>query len=116
MSLLIYIQCFLVALIGWGIHTALKMRALQQRAVAAKAKWHPKQYFIEDYLSVIVSMLTILLFIFLADEFVKWKEEISFFIKGGFAFVGYFSSSIAATLFSAANKKLNNIIKEKTKD
>jgi len=114
MSLSIYFQCFLVALIGWAIHTALKMRALQTKARVANAAWSPVDYFKEDYLSVIVSILTILLFLFLIKELIAWHEKLESFILSCSAFIGYASSDIASRLFSVANDRLNKIIDKKT--
>ena len=114
MDIQIYLKCFAVALIGWIIQTALKMKALETKAKAANVPFKFSDYFKEDKFSVLVSLATIVMFLFVLDELFRISPKVMDYIKVVFAFVGYTSSDIASRLFSVINKRLNDTIDRKT--
>jgi len=116
MDIYLYLKCFAVALIGWAIQTALKMKAIQGKAKLTGAKFKPSDYFIEDWLSIAISWLTIIMFLFFMDNALKWKPLIVDYIDVLFAFVGYTSSDAASRIFSVVNKRINSTLGEDTKD
>jgi hypothetical protein len=114
MDITMYSKLFAVALIGWAIQTLLKMRALQIKARAANVSFTPVDYFKEDYLSILISWLTIVMFLFFVDEALGWQPFIVNYLQILFAFVGYTSSDAASRLFSVVNKRINHVIDTKT--
>jgi hypothetical protein len=114
MTIELYVTCFGVALVGMALQTVLKMKSLQDKARAANLVFKPGQYFSEDWLSITASVLTIILFLLFLDNILKWKPAVVDYVKIGFAFVGYTGSDIASRLFGVVNKKINNVIDEKT--
>jgi hypothetical protein len=114
MTLSLYLTCFGVALVGMALQTVLKMKSLQDKARAANIEFKPMLYFKNDWLSITASVLTIVMFLLFLDNILKWKPVIVDYIKIGFAFVGYTGSDIASRLFGVVNKKINNVIDEKT--
>lgn len=110
----LYLECFLIALIGMALQTALKMKSLQDKARAANVEFKMRQYFSNDWLSIAASMLTIFLFLLVVDNILKWKPVVVDYVKIGFAFIGYTGSDIASRLFGVLNKKINNVIDTKT--
>lgn len=114
MTFTLYLTCFGVALVGMALQTVLKMKSLQDKAGAANVEFKVRQYFQQDWLSITASVLTIVMFLLFLDNILKWKPVIVDYIKIGFAFVGYTGSDIASRLFGVVNKKINNVIDEKT--
>lgn len=114
MTFQLYIECLSIAFIGMALQTALKMKSLQDKARAANVEFKIKQYFSNDWLSIVASILTIIMFLLFLDNILKWKPVIVDYVKIGFAFIGYTGSDIASRLFGVVNKKINNVIDEKT--
>lgn len=109
-----YIVCFSVGVIGMALQTVLKIKSLQDKARVANMPFKASSYFKEDWLSVVASLLTIILFLFFIDNITKWKPETVKFLKIGFAFIGYTGSDVASRLFSVVSKKINSVIDIKT--
>jgi hypothetical protein len=110
MSIWQYLLCLVIALVGMAIQVALKMKSLQEKAIAANAEFHPRLYFNKDWLSIILSLLNILLFMLLAGAAVdKWHPEV-IVVQVAFAFIGYTGADIASRLFGVVGKKINNIM------
>jgi hypothetical protein len=114
MDFKLYFICFLVALVGMALQTALKMKSLQDKSRAANIEFKPSQYFKQDWISILASILTIIMFLLFLDNILKWRPDIVNYIKIGFAFVGYTGSDIASRLFGVLNKKINTVIDTKT--
>ena len=114
MNWLFYLSCFAIALIGMALQTAMAMQSLQNKARLANVEFRPKNYLKEDWLTIVISFLTIVLAMLLINEVLNIKPEVKDYLKFGFAFIGYFSNDIASRLFSAANKRVNAAIDYKT--
>lgn len=110
----LYITCFVVALLGMSLQTALKMKGLQDKANLANIEFKVSYYFKQDWLSITASILTIAMCLFFLTDILNWKPEVINYIKLGFAFVGYTGSDIASRLFGVVNKRINNVIDIKT--
>ena len=110
MSIWQYLLCLAIALVGMSIQVALKMKSLQDKALAANAEFNPRLYFKKDWLSIVLSLLNILLFLLLAGAAVdKWHPE-SIIIQVAFAFIGYTGADIASRLFGVVGKKINSVM------
>lgn len=114
MQFKLYLICFIVALVGMALQTVLKMKSLQDKSRVANIEFKPSQYFQQDWLSILASVLTIIMFLLFLDNILKWRPDIVNYIKIGFAFVGYTGSDIASKLFGVLDKKINNVIDTKT--
>jgi hypothetical protein len=114
MTFQLYLVCFAVALVGMALHTALKMKGLQDKARLANVEFKPSSYFKQDWLSLTASFLTIILFLLFIDNILKWKPAVIDFVKIGMAFVGYTGSDLASRIFGVVNKKINLAIDHKT--
>lgn len=114
MTVQLYFICFAVALVGMALHTALKMKGLQEKAHLANVEFKMSSYFKQDWLSITSSILTIIMFLFFIDNILQWKPQVMGFLKIGFAFVGYTGSDIASRIFGVVNKKINIAIDHKT--
>lgn len=114
MTFKLYLVCFVVALVGMALQTALKMKGLQDKARMANVEFKARSYFVQDWLSIVASFLTIILFLLFIDNILKWKPAVIDFVKIGMAFVGYTGSDIASRIFGVVNKKINTAIDYKT--
>jgi hypothetical protein len=114
MTLTMYLTCFAVALVGMALHTALKLKSLQDKARLANVEFKVWTYFKNDWLSVTASILTVVMFLFFVDNILKWKPEAQGYLKIGFGFIGYTGSDIASRIFGVVNKKINTAIDYKT--
>jgi len=109
-----YLQCFAVGLIGMLIHSLIKMKHIQEKARLNNIEFKPIEYFTKDWVSHSSSLLTVILFLFLVEEFTNFNPFVADYVKIGFAFVGYTGSDIASRLFSVVDKKINRAIDYKT--
>ena len=116
MTITLYATCFCIALVGMALQTVLKIKSLQDKAAAGNVQFKISQYFSTDWLSIVASFLTIILFMLFMSEILKWQPAVVNYIKIGFAFVGWTGSDIASRLFSVVNKKINSIINDKAND
>lgn len=114
MNIQLYLACFAVAVLGMGLQTVLKIKSLQDKAKVANVKFTAGTYFKNDWLSIVASLITIVMFLFFIDYILKWRPGAVDYIKILFAFVGYTGSDIASKIFGVINKKINNAIDEKT--
>ena len=114
MDLLAYLSCFLIATVGALLQAAIYLKNVQDKARMANVEFDPRQYLKKDWLAIVISMLTIILFLMLIGEVLNVKPEIVNYVKVGFAFIGYFSQDIASRFFGAMNKKVNEVIDNKT--
>ena len=110
----IYIKCFVVAFIGMILQALLKIKSIQDKARKANVKFSAKEYLIEDWVSHLASLATIVMFLFFIDEFTNFNAKVAEYLKIGFAFVGYTGSDIASRLFSVVNRRINDAIDYKT--
>jgi hypothetical protein len=97
-----------------ALHTALKLKSLQDKARLANVEFKVFQYFKNDWLSITASVLTVVMFLFFIDNILVWKPAVADYLKIGFAFVGYTGSDIASRIFGVVNKKINSAIDYKT--
>ncbi len=114
MTIQLYIECFLVALIGMLLQAVLKMKSIQAKAKAGNFEFSPSQYFKDDWLSLTASVLTIVLFLFFVPAILKMRPQAIDNAVIFFAFVGYTGSSIVSRIFSVVDKRLNAAIDYKT--
>lgn len=114
MTLELYFQCFIVALLGSLLQSGLKIKSIQDKARKANIEFRPWSYFKDDWLSLGLSVLTIIMFLFFIEEFANFSDRVMQYLKFGFAFIGYTGSDILSRIFSVANKRINNAIDYKT--
>lgn len=110
----LYLECFAVGILGMLIHIGGKIKSIQDKARIANVSFKPIDYFTEDWLSMGVSVVTIFMAMFFISDVLHLKPEVLYYVKFGFAFIGYTGSDIASRLFGAVNKRVNQVIDKKT--
>jgi len=116
MTLFLYFQCFVVALLGMALQATLKLRSIKEKAKMNKVIFNPNpiDYLKEDWLSISASFITIILTLFFVSEILDWNAGVISYVKIGFAFVGYTGSDVMSRLFSVVNSRINGAIQYKT--
>jgi cell division protein FtsX len=114
----IYVNSFLISLIGLGLSLLSVMYSLTKKAKAANVIFDWKLFFKADLIiQFIGTLLTVLLFLMLLgpflEQFPKYANN-TFGIMIFFATVGYVGSDIASRLFSVVNNRINGAIDYKT--
>lgn len=110
----LHIQVALIAILGMVLQVLLKYKSLSDKATNANVSLSFGEYLKQDFIMLIASLVTIGIFVFMLDNIVNMYVKAINWVKFLFAFVGYTGSDIILRLFSAANKKLNNIIDAET--
>ena len=114
MTLETYILCFVVAILGAALQIGFKIKSIQDKARKANVEFSAKSYFKDDWITFVLSGITIVICIICVDEFAHFSEAVMQYVKFAFAFIGYTGSDILSRLFSVANRKINNAIDYKT--
>lgn len=110
----LYLLYFGIGLLGMLFQILLKMQALKVLSKKANVIFKPSTYFADDWISLCLSVLTIIIcIVFLPDIEKKYPAATGWF-RVGFAFVGYTGASILNRIFSVANNRLNAAIDYKT--
>src|SRR5688500_4722442 len=109
-----YIICFLVAVLGQIIQTALKLHSLSTKAAVGNTGLNVfKEYFKTDYWAIMANFAFIGACLFIATEWIM-SEYILGKIKTGFLFIGWAGSDLANRIFTKTNQRINAIIDRKT--
>lgn len=109
-----YIECFLVAMLGMLIQTALKLNALNKKSIVGNTGVNVvKEYFKHDFWAIIANLAFVGFCLVVAQEWL-FSEYILGKIKSAFGFVGWAGSDLANRIFTRTNQKLNEIIDHKT--
>jgi len=114
----IYLQCFLVGLIGLALSVLTVLKSLIRKAKLANVIFDWKLFFKADLvLQFVGAVLTLSLFLMLLGPFLKEYPKFAdktFAITVVFATIGYVGSDIASRMFSVVNSRLNGAIDYKT--
>lgn len=109
-----YLNCFVIALLGMLFSIALKGGSLQKKARVANAHFSIGKYLTDDWLSTVASFIFIIICLLLIDVFLKWQPVVIDYVKAIFVFIGYFGGDLGSRLFSVTNQRLNKVIDYKT--
>lgn len=111
----IYLQCIIAGLAGLLFHIfCVKLPALKKRAKLANTNFKVVDYFIDDWLTICGSILTIGIVVFMLDEFAKIDARVMEYVKWFFLAVGYMGSSFLQSILSNTDNAINKVIDTKT--
>jgi len=108
-----------VGFIGMLLHMLMKARSIQSKAKQANVQFNFWSYFIDDWLSHLISAVAVVLYVYLVRHRVNnldpltltsWHET----ILGFSATVGYSGADIVSRFFSFTNRRINAAIDHKT--
>lgn len=114
----IYIQSFLISLVGLGLSMLAVLKSLTTKAKLANVIFNWKLYFSADFfLQLFGTILTVGGGLLLLQPFLMQYPQFAnnrFKIMIGFMTIGYVGSDIASRLFSVVNGRINAAIDFKT--
>lgn len=93
---------------------AVKYPSAKTKATAANIKLTLKEYFNLDMAAIAANVASIAIGLLIVGEAINYKPQIANFIITLSAFYGFTGSSILIALFGQVNKRINNIVDEKT--
>jgi len=114
MTIETYLILFVAGLLGISLQVVLKLRSLKIKASLANVIFNPGKALLDDWLSIVASLLTILICLLCIDNFISYSPVIEKYLKFGMVFVGYTGSDIISRFFSVANSTINKAIDYKT--
>jgi hypothetical protein len=126
--LILYIKCFVVALLGHSLQTIFKIKSIREKARLANVAFSPVDYFKQDWLTLLSALVTTCMCLFFIDAKKVLSSAFEMNVGGIitigmvqivmilFSLIGYTGSDIASRLFSVVNRKVNQIIDIKTTD
>ena len=109
-----YLEMALGSLLGVAIYALVKVRSINNRMADKTYVDVLKAYLYEDRVSINISLISIMIFIFISSEWLDYELlNIRFgkFIKTFSVAFGYMSSSIVASFLSRTEQKLNDKMK-----
>lgn len=105
----------IVGLLGMLLHMFIKARAIKIKATLSNVKFQFWRYFIDDWLSHLISVLAIVLYVYLVRRrVVTAPESMHELILAFSATVGYSGADLVARFFSFTNRRINAAIDHKT--
>jgi uncharacterized integral membrane protein len=111
----LFLTCFLAGTLGILLQIfVVKLPSLKTKSEAANRPFVVSEYFKDDWMSIVGSFLALAILIVCLDELINFKPSVVDYIKWLFAFVGFTGSSLIQAAFSVTNKKIMQVIDEKT--
>lgn len=111
----IVLDCLIAGLLGILCHVFfLKLPALKNTADVSNIHFTPKTYFEQDWIPLVASVLTVVVFAFVLDEVLKIHPMVAQYLKFFFVFIGYTGSSVLQAALGVTDKKFKDIINKKT--
>lgn len=114
MSFTLYIWCTVSAMLGASIHILFKMQAEKVLSRKANLEWSARQFFKDDWLTMLSNQLVILLGLVIVDELIGVDSKVMEYIKSLFSVIGFSGNFIALSLFSKATQRVVGGVDYKT--
>ncbi len=115
MSLLNYVYCGILALLGLLFAILLQLKSQSQKAKLANLVQPVFKTFVkEEWITISLSLVTIAIAMFLIPIVIDLKPQFVSYIRPAFLPIGYAGTDILLKLFGVVNKRLNAAIDYKT--
>lgn len=105
MTLVLYVWCMASATLGAAISIVMKMQYEKSLSKRSNLQWSMKQFFSDDWLTMLSNQLVIVLALVLCDELIGLDSKVMDHIKFLFALIGFSGNSIALAVFSKATQR-----------
>lgn len=109
-----YLILFVCGTLGVIFDCCLKANSLKRKASIGNVPFTVKNYLSEDIISIILSFVSVVIWLLLFGEVATRFAQIENFQRVTFVLMGGFGSHIIQYFFSVAEKKIMNIIDQKT--
>jgi hypothetical protein len=115
MTILNYVSCIILALLGLLFAILLQLKAQSDKAKLANLIVPTFGDFVkEEYVTILISITVITIGLFLIPVVINWKPSYLPYIRPAFLPIGYMGQDILLKLFGVVNKRLNAAIDVKT--
>jgi|SRR6185312_7715617 len=114
MSVSLYINCSIIALLGLALAVLLQMKSQSQKAKQANLVFSPGSYIRQEWITISISLIVIVIGLYFIPIVVGIKPQYLPYIKPAFLPLGYMGTDIILKLFGVVNKRLNAAIDYKT--
>jgi archaellum biogenesis protein FlaJ (TadC family) len=114
MTLSLYLDCFVIAILGLIISVLIQMKSQSDKAKMANLIFSGPQFLKTEWITITLSLVTIVVGLFFIPIVVGWKPGYLPFVKPAFLPIGYMGTDILLKLFGVVNKRLNAAIDVKT--
>lgn len=102
-------------LIGMVLQMLMKAKSIQDKARLANVEFKFFEYFTQDWVSHLISVVAIMLFMVLVRRrLMDIPQNLYELVLAASATVGYSGADVVSRFFSATNKKVNAAIDHKT--
>lgn len=112
----LYLDCFILGVLGVIAHCLIKANSLQKDADTAGVEFNIQIYVKKDKITIALSFVAVLLWLFLFEESINMYAKINDYVKISFAGVGFLGSYGLQQAFGKGKSYIRNIGKEKTND
>lgn len=110
-----FYEMAIAGLIGMILQMLMKAKSIQDKARLANVQFKFGEYFTQDWVSHLISVVAIMLFMVLVRRrLVDIPQNLYELVLAASATVGYSGTDIVSRFFSATNKRVNAAIDHKT--
>jgi hypothetical protein len=111
----LYIQCFLVGVLGWAIAAIRKIASMQQTAKKTNIEFSPGEYFKTDWAAIATTFAVIAVMLLTLDQVLHINPKWVDYSKIVFLPTGYMGAEIIGTAMGQLKKKINAAIEYKAR-
>ena len=104
--MLLYLMYFGIMLLAMCLQIAIKMNSFKTRMASIKVIFNAREYFEDDWLSIICSFISILLLLFLLPEIETHYPGVKGWIRALSALAGYSNTSLLTWGLSQFDKRI----------
>ena len=115
MSASLYIQCFLVGVLGWAIASIRKIASMQATAKSNNVEFNPMEYFKTDWAAIATTFAVIAVMLLTLDQVLHINPKWVDYSKIVFLPTGYMGAEIIGTVMGQLKKKINASIEYKAR-
>lgn len=113
-SLLLYLECAGVSVLGALFHLFSKLDSKQKTAKALKQPFTTGEFFKDERFAIMANVVAQAVLLLWTPELIKNYPALEGWVLGLNTLFGYVGSSFLSKILGAANKKLDKIIDDKT--
>lgn len=107
--------CVLLGIAGVLFHSIIKLRGLLEDARVANVNFQPvRDYWLRDAPSILLSLLSVFVWVFLFGEIAKAYPKIEAFVRTSFFVMGAIGSYVLQLVLGRAKKQIRQVVDVKT--
>jgi putative exporter of polyketide antibiotics len=116
MSVSLYINCSIIALLGLILAVLLQMKSQNEKARQANLIFSPVIFLKAEWITISISIVVIIIGLYFIPIVVDIKPQYLPYIKPAFLPLGYMGTDIILKLFGVMSKRLNAAIEVKSQE